>query len=50
MSFVGTYNHSLDSKKRVFIPSKFREELGDEFYSTSGGVFFDPVHYMELVN
>ena len=25
-------------------------ELGDEFYSTSGGVFLDPVHYMELVN
>ena len=34
MSFVGTYNHALDSKKRVFIPSKFRDELGDEFYIT----------------
>lgn len=34
MSFVGSYNHSLDSKKRVFVPSKFREELGDEFYIT----------------
>ena len=34
MSFVGTYKHTLDSKKRVFIPSKFREELGDEFYIT----------------
>ncbi len=34
MSFVGTYNHSLDSKKRVFVPSKFREELGEEFYIT----------------
>jgi MraZ protein len=34
MSFVGTYNHTLDSKKRVFIPSKFRDELGDEFYIT----------------
>ena len=34
MSFVGTYNHSLDSKKRVFVPSKFREELGNEFYIT----------------
>ena len=29
MSFVGSYKHSLDAKKRVFIPSKFREELGD---------------------
>ena len=34
MSFVGSYKHSLDAKKRVFIPSKFREELGDEFYIT----------------
>jgi len=34
MSFVGSYNHSLDAKKRVFIPAKFREELGEEFYIT----------------
>ncbi|MBR7117337.1 MAG: division/cell wall cluster transcriptional repressor MraZ [Clostridia bacterium] len=34
MSFVGSYKHSLDSKKRIFIPSKFREDLGDEFYIT----------------
>jgi len=34
MSFVGSYTHSIDSKKRVFVPSKFREELGEEFYIT----------------
>ena len=34
MSFVSTYIHSIDSKKRVFVPSKFREELGEEFYIT----------------
>ena len=34
MSFVGSYKHSLDAKKRVFIPSKFREDLGDVFYIT----------------
>ena len=34
MSFVGSFNHSLDAKNRVFIPSKFREELGKEFYIT----------------
>ena len=34
MSFVGSYKHSLDAKKRIFIPSKFREDLGDEFYIT----------------
>ena len=34
MSFVGSYPHSLDSKKRVFIPAKYRDDLGDEFYIT----------------
>ncbi len=34
MSFVGSYYHSLDAKKRVFIPSKYREELGEVFYIT----------------
>lgn len=34
MSFVGSYTHSMDTKKRVFVPSKFREELGEEFYIT----------------
>ena len=34
MSFVGSYTHTMDTKKRVFIPSKFREELGEEFYIT----------------
>ena len=34
MSFVSSYRHTLDAKKRVFIPSKFRDELGDEFYIT----------------
>lgn len=39
MSFVGSFPHSLDAKKRVFIPSKYREELGNEFYITKK---FDP--------
>ncbi len=34
MSFVGYYTHSLDAKNRVFVPAKFREELGNEFYIT----------------
>lgn len=34
MSFVGSYTHAMDAKKRVFVPSKFRDDLGDEFYIT----------------
>ena len=34
MSFVGSYKHSMDAKKRIFIPSKFRDDLGEEFYIT----------------
>ena len=28
----GTYSYSMDKKGRVFIPAKFREELGETFY------------------
>lgn len=34
--FVGEYNHSIDSKGRVTIPSKFREALGEHFTVTKG--------------
>jgi len=34
--FLGQYQHSLDSKGRITIPSKFREELGDTFVCTQG--------------
>ena len=29
--FTGEYNHSVDSKNRIFVPSSFREELGEKF-------------------
>ncbi|MBR2020581.1 MAG: division/cell wall cluster transcriptional repressor MraZ [Clostridia bacterium] len=29
--FGGEYRHNLDSKKRVFIPAKLRDELGETF-------------------
>lgn len=31
MMFLGTYEHNLDGKNRVFLPAKFRKDLGDEF-------------------
>lgn len=34
--FMGEYNHTIDPKGRVIIPSKFRETLGDEFVITKG--------------
>ena len=34
--FLGTSDHNLDSKGRVILPTKFREELGESFYITMG--------------
>jgi MraZ protein len=33
---MGEYNHTIDAKGRIIIPSKFRESLGDEFVVTQG--------------
>ena len=34
--FMGEYNHTVDAKGRLIVPSKFREQLGDEFVITKG--------------
>lgn len=34
--FLGEFNHNLDSKFRVIVPVKFREDLGESFVITKG--------------
>ena len=34
--FMGEYNHTVDPKGRLIVPSKFREQLGSEFVVTKG--------------
>lgn len=34
--FIGEYSHSIDPKKRLALPSKFRKELGKQVVITRG--------------
>lgn len=34
--FIGEYQHTLDTKGRIIMPSKFRDDLGDNFVVTKG--------------
>lgn len=33
---IGEYQHNIDVKGRVAVPSKFRDDLGEQFYITKG--------------
>lgn len=35
---IGSYQHNIDAKGRVFMPAKFREELGENFVMCRGTV------------
>ncbi|SHJ61139.1 MraZ protein [Clostridium cavendishii DSM 21758] len=45
--FIGEYQHGLDSKNRIIIPSKFRDEIGDKFVITKG---LDGCLYVYTIN
>jgi MraZ protein len=34
--FIGEYQHTLDDKGRIIIPSRFRDDLGNGFVMTKG--------------
>ena len=34
--FKGEYQHSIDAKGRIIVPSKYREGLGEKFVITKG--------------
>lgn len=34
--FMGEFEHSIDAKGRIIIPSRFRDDLGDKFVVTVG--------------
>jgi MraZ protein len=36
MPLIGEYTHNIDSKGRMIMPSRFREELGETFIITKG--------------
>ena len=33
---IGSYNHTIDEKGRLFVPAKWREDLGSTFIVTKG--------------
>ena len=36
LALMGEYQHNIDAKGRLIVPSKFREELGEKFVVTRG--------------
>jgi MraZ protein len=50
--FMGEYHHSIDTKGRLIVPSKYREELGEMFIITRGldqCLFGYPLSEWELI-
>ena len=52
MAFVGTYDHTLDAKGRLVLPSKFRGYFADAAYLSPGDrcvALRTPDHFEEMV-
>ncbi|MEP7162660.1 MAG: division/cell wall cluster transcriptional repressor MraZ [Candidatus Moraniibacteriota bacterium] len=50
--FIGEYEHSIDPKKRLALPSKFRNELGERVVVTRGldhSLFVYPMRVWETL-
>lgn len=50
--FLGEYQHSLDTKARIIIPARFREQLGEKFVATKGldnCVFLYPMNEWQAI-
>ncbi|MFD1415487.1 division/cell wall cluster transcriptional repressor MraZ [Oceanobacillus jeddahense] len=50
--FMGEFLHSIDTKGRIIVPSKFREDLGTSFVLTRGldkCLFAYPKHEWEIL-
>ena len=51
--FIGEYQHTVDAKGRMFVPAKFRDELGEKFIVTIGldrCLFVFPAETFEVYN
>jgi len=50
--FMGEFQHSIDTKGRLIIPSRFREGLGERFIATKGldhSLFLYPLHEWVII-
>lgn len=50
--FIGEYSHTIDTKGRLSIPVRFRDELGDRFIATKGldqSLFVYPIHEWSIL-
>jgi MraZ protein len=51
--FLGEHQHSLDSKGRITIPAKLREQLGELFVATKGldnCIFLYPLEEWQIIS